>query len=60
MTRSSGFKVGIGIAIAALAIGTLAIAALVGGGKTAVQAAGVSVDPSRLPRLGSIDARFQS
>ncbi|WP_065750901.1 hypothetical protein [Bradyrhizobium paxllaeri] len=50
MTRSSGFKVGMGIAIAALA----AIP------KLAAQAPTLSVDPSRLPRLGTVDARFQS
>ena len=50
MTRSSGFKVGMGIAIAALA----------GSQKAAAQAPTLSVDPSRLPRLGTIDARFQS
>jgi hypothetical protein len=50
MTRSSGFKVGMGIAIAALA----------GIQKAAAQAPTLSVDPSRLPRLGTIDARFQS
>ena len=50
MTRSSGFKVGMGIAIAALA----------GSQKAAAQAPTLSVDPSRLPRLGTVDARFQS
>src|SRR5881275_2900488 len=50
MTRSSGFKVGIGVAIAAL---------------TAIRPAGaqaptLSLDPSRLPRLGTVDERFQS
>ena len=50
MTRSSGFKVGMGIAIAALA----------GSQQSAAQAPTLSVDPSRLPRLGTIDARFQS
>ena len=50
MTRSSGFKVGMGIAIAALA----------GIQQAAAQAPTLSVDPSRLPRLGTIDARFQS
>ncbi len=50
MTRSSGFKVGMGIVIAALA----------GSQKAAAQAPTLSVDPSRLPRLGTIDARFQS
>jgi Glycosyl hydrolase family 79, N-terminal domain len=50
MTRSSGFKVGMGIAVAALA----------GSQQSAAQAPTLSVDPSRLPRLGTIDARFQS
>ena len=50
MPRSSGFKVGMGIAIAALA----------GSQKAAAQAPTLSVDPSRLPRLGTVDARFQS
>ena len=50
MTRSSGFKVGMGIAIAALTRSPNA----------AAQAPTLSVDPSRLPRLGTIDARFQS
>jgi Glycosyl hydrolase family 79, N-terminal domain len=50
MTRSSGFKVGMGITIAALA-GIL---------KAAAQTPTLSVDPSRLSRLGTIDARFQS
>src|SRR5438874_190395 len=50
MTRSSGFKVGMGIVIAALA----------GIQQVAAQAPTLSVDPSRLPRLGTIDARFQS
>jgi len=50
MTRSSGLNVGIGIAIAALT----AIQ------NAAAQAPTLSVDPSRLPRLGTIDARFQS
>jgi hypothetical protein len=50
MTRSGGFKVGTAIAIIALA-GTLEVAA---------QTLTLSVDPSRLPRLGTIDARFQS
>jgi hypothetical protein len=50
MTRSSGFKVGMGIMVAALA----------GSPKAAAQAPTLSVDPSRLPRLGTIDARFQS
>jgi hypothetical protein len=50
MTRSSGFKVGMGIAVAALAEIQNA----------AAQAPTLSVDPSRLPRLATIDARFQS
>ncbi|WP_249790999.1 hypothetical protein [Bradyrhizobium sp. SRL28] len=50
MTRSSGFKVGMGIAVAALA----------GSQDAAAQAPTLSVDPSRLPRLGTIDVRFQS
>ena len=50
MTRSSGFKVGMGIAVAALA----------GSQQAAAQAPTLSVDPSRLPRLGTVDARFQS
>ncbi|WP_245310613.1 hypothetical protein [Bradyrhizobium valentinum] len=50
MTRSSGFKVGMGIAIAALA----------GSQKAAAQTPMLSVDPSQLPRLGTIDERFQS
>ena len=50
MTRSSGFKVGIGIGIAALA----------GIQQARAQAPTLAVDPSRLPRLGTIDARFQS
>jgi hypothetical protein len=50
MTRSSGFKVGMGIAVAALA----------GSGKAAAQAPTLSVEPSSLPRLGTIDDRFQS
>ncbi|MCK1637965.1 hypothetical protein IVA95_10235 [Bradyrhizobium sp. 157] len=50
MTRSSGFKVGMGIVIAALTASP----------KAAAQAPTLSVDPSRLPRLGTIDERFQS
>jgi Glycosyl hydrolase family 79, N-terminal domain len=50
MTRSSGFKVGMGIVIAALA----------GSQQVAAQAPTLSVDPSQLPLLGTIDARFQS
>jgi hypothetical protein len=38
-----------GIAVAALA-----------GSQAAAQAPTLSVDPSRLPRLGTVDARFQS
>ena len=50
MTRSSGFKVGMGIAVAALAASQQA----------AAQVTTLSVDPARLPRLGTVDARFQS
>ena len=50
MTRSSGFKVGMGIAIAVLA----------GSQMAAAQAPTLSVDPSRLPHLSTVDARFQS
>jgi hypothetical protein len=50
MTRSSGFKVGLGIAVAALT----------GIQQATAQAPALSVDPSRLPRLGTVDARFQS
>src|SRR5882672_9371318 len=50
MTMSSGFTVGMGIAIAALT----------GIQKAAAEVPTLSVDPSRLPRLGAIDARFQS
>ena len=50
MTRSNGFKVGMGIAIAALT----------GIQQSAAQAPALSVDPSRLPRLGTVDERFQS
>jgi hypothetical protein len=50
MTRSNGFKIGMGIAIAALAAIPMASA----------QVPTLSVDPSRLPRLGTIDERFQS
>ncbi|WP_236843278.1 hypothetical protein [Bradyrhizobium icense] len=50
MTRSSGCKVGIGIVIAALAASH----------KAAAQVSTPSVDPSRLPRLGTVDERFQS
>jgi Glycosyl hydrolase family 79, N-terminal domain len=49
MTRSSGFKVGMGIVIAALT-----------GIEAAAQAPTLSLDLSRLPRLGTVDARFQS
>src|SRR5207249_10779456 len=50
MTRSSGFKVGMGIVIAALT----------GIQQASAQTPTLSVDPSRLQRLGSIDERFQS
>lgn len=50
MTKSNGFKVGMGIAVAALA----------GSQQAAAQAPALFMDPSRLPRLGTIDARFQS
>ena len=50
MTASSGFTVGMGIAIAALT----------GIQKAAAEVPALAVDPSRLPRLGTIDARFQS
>jgi len=50
MARFGGFKAGIGIAIAALA----------GSETAAAQLPALSLDPSRLPRLGTIDARFQS
>lgn len=50
MPRSSGFKVGMGIVVVALA----------GSQKAAAQAPALFVDPSRLPRLGTIDERFQS
>ena len=50
MPRSSGFKVGMGIVVVALA----------GSQKAAAQASTLFVDPSRLPRLGTIDERFQS
>src|SRR5262245_36401842 len=50
MAGSSGFKIATGIAIAALA----------GIHHAGVQAPTLAVDPSRLPRLGTIDARFQS
>ena len=50
MTRSSGFKIGMGIAVATLA----------GSQQAAAQAPTLSVDPSRLTRVGTIDARFQS
>jgi hypothetical protein len=38
----------------------IAIAALTGSQKATAQAPTPSVDPSRLPRLGTVDARFQS
>jgi hypothetical protein len=50
MTRSNGFKVGIGVAITALA----------GIPTAAAQAPMLSLEPSRLPRLGTVDERFQS
>src|SRR3954447_16369600 len=50
MTGSNGFKVGIG----------LAIAALTGIQQAAAQPPTLSPEPSRLPRLGTIDERFQS
>jgi len=50
MTMSSGFTVVMGIAIAALT----------GIQKAAAQAPALAVDPSRLPRLGTVDARYQS
>ena len=50
MTRPNCFKVGMGIVIATLA----------GSQKAAAQVPTLSVDPSRLPRLGTIDERFQS
>src|SRR3954464_799059 len=50
MTRASWFQVGMGIAVAAVA----------GSQQAAAQAPALSVDLSRLPRLGTIDARFQS
>jgi Glycosyl hydrolase family 79, N-terminal domain len=50
MTRSSSFKVGMGIVVAALA----------GSQQAAAQAPTLAVDASRLPRLGTVDARFQS
>jgi len=50
MTRPNCFKVGMGIVIATLT----------GSQKAAAQVPTLSVDPSRLPRLGTIDERFQS
>lgn len=50
MTRHSGFKIGAAIAVAALA----------GTASAGAQAPTVSLDPSRLARLGNIDERFQS
>src|SRR2546423_15094778 len=50
MTRSSCFKVGLAVAITALA-GIL---------KAAAQIPALSLQPSQLPRLGTIDERFQS
>lgn len=47
--------------LAALAAGTaIAIAAVAGAGRAAAQVPTLDVDPSRLPRLGTIDERFQS
>jgi hypothetical protein len=50
MTKSNCFKVGMGVVIAALT----------GIQKAAAKAPTLSVEPSRLPRLGTIDERFQS
>ncbi len=50
MTRSSCFKVGLAVAITTLA-GIL---------KAAAQMPALSLQPSQLPRLGTIDERFQS
>jgi hypothetical protein len=50
MTKSSCFKAGMAIVIAVLTITQ----------EGAAQAPTLSVDPSRLPRLGTIDERFQS
>jgi Glycosyl hydrolase family 79, N-terminal domain len=50
MAKFGGFKVGIGIAIAALAGSQQAVA----------QTPALSIDPSQLPGIGTIDARFQS
>jgi hypothetical protein len=50
MTAPDGFKLGMAIAIVALTAMPNA----------AAQTPTLSIDPSRLPRLGSIDARFQS
>src|ERR1700730_15919759 len=49
MTKSNCFKVGMGVVIAALT----------GIQKAAAQAPTLSVEPSRLLRLGTIDERFQ-
>jgi hypothetical protein len=38
----------------------IAVAALTGSHQAVTQAPALSVDPSRLPRLGTVDARFQS
>jgi hypothetical protein len=38
----------------------IVIATLAGSQKAAAQVPTLSVDPSRLPRLGTIDERFQS
>jgi hypothetical protein len=50
MTKSNCFKVGMGVVIAALT----------GIQKAAAQVPTLSVEPSRLPRFGTIDERFQS
>src|ERR1700710_1104668 len=50
MTKRTCFSVGMGILIATL----------MGVQNAAAQAPTLSVDPSRLPRLGTIDERFQS
>ena len=50
MTRSNCFQVGIGIVIFALA----------GVQKADTQVLTLAVDPSQLPRLGTVDERFQS
>ena len=50
MTKPNCFKVGMGIVIATLT----------GIEKASAQVPTLSADPSRLPRLGTIDERFQS